>query len=68
VAAVVWRGERNRAHIDLRRHCQRHLPAYKIPDRFLEFSELPRSPSGKLLRRALRDMIAKSPRRTAAEI
>jgi O-succinylbenzoic acid--CoA ligase len=68
VAAVVWRGDRNRAHIDLRRHCQRHLPAYKIPDRFLEFSEIPRSPSGKLLRRALRDMIAESPRRPAAEI
>ena len=39
-------------------------PAYKIPDRFLFLSELPRSPSGKLLRRALREMIAESPERT----
>ena len=60
VAAVVWRGDRNRAHLDLRHHCQRHLPAYKIPDRFLLLAELPRSPSGKLLRRVLREMIAES--------
>ena len=38
---------------------------YKIPDRFLFLSELPRSPSGKLLRRALREMMAESPERTS---
>jgi acyl-CoA synthetase (AMP-forming)/AMP-acid ligase II len=44
------------------------LPGYKIPDRFLFLSELPRSASGKLLRRALRETIAASPRQRAAEI
>jgi o-succinylbenzoate---CoA ligase len=68
VAAVVWRGEPNRARLDLLHHCRKHLPRYKIPDRFLLLSEVPRSPSGKLLRRSLREMIGESLDRTAAEI
>ena len=68
VAAVVWRGDAHRAPLDLHHHCLKHLSGYKIPDRFLLVSELPRSPSGKLLRRALREMIADSPERTTAEI
>ena len=58
VAAVVWRGDPERARLDLLQHCRQHLPTYKIPDRFLVLSTLPRSPSGKLLRRALRELIA----------
>jgi O-succinylbenzoic acid--CoA ligase len=61
VAAVVWSGAAHHAHPDLVHHCQQHLAAYKIPDRFVVLPELPRSPSGKLLRRALRDMIDASP-------
>lgn len=68
LAAVVWRGDKNRAGPDLLDHCRKHLPGYKIPDRFLLFPELPRSPSGKLLRRTLREMITDLPQRTAAEI
>ena len=68
VAAVVWHGDANRAHLDLLQHCRQHLPGYKIPDRFLLVSEVPRSPSGKLLRRTLREMFTESPERTAAEI
>jgi o-succinylbenzoate---CoA ligase len=68
MAAVVWRGDVDRARVDLRDHCRQHLPGYKIPDRFLFLSELPRSASGKLLRRALRETIAASPRQRAAEI
>jgi O-succinylbenzoic acid--CoA ligase len=60
VAAVVWRGDRGRASVQLLDHCRQYLPGYKIPDRFLFLSELPRSPSGKLLRRALREKIAES--------
>ena len=60
VAAVVWSGSPDHARLDLLHHCQQHLPGYKIPDRFLLLSELPRSPSGKLLRRALREMIGES--------
>ncbi len=68
VAAVVWSGAPDRARLDLLHYCQQHLPGYKIPDRFLLLSELPRSPSGKLLRRALREMIGESPGRPEAEV
>jgi o-succinylbenzoate---CoA ligase len=68
VAAVVWSGAPDRAHVDLLHHCQERLPGYKIPDRFLVLAELPRLPSGKLLRRALREMIGESPEQTGAEI
>jgi acyl-coenzyme A synthetase/AMP-(fatty) acid ligase len=34
----------------------------------VQLSELPRSPSGKLLRRALREMIGESPQRSAGEL
>jgi o-succinylbenzoate---CoA ligase len=68
VAAVVWSGEPDQAGPELLRHCQQHLSRYKIPDRFVQLSELPRSPSGKLLRRALREMIGESPQRRAGEL
>ncbi len=38
----------------LRRHCAADLAAFKVPKRFEFVSELPRTPSGKLIRRALR--------------
>jgi O-succinylbenzoic acid--CoA ligase len=68
VAAVVWSGALDRARLDLLHHCQQHLPGYKIPDRFLVLSQLPRSPSGKLLRRALRKIIGESSEQIGAEI
>jgi acyl-CoA synthetase (AMP-forming)/AMP-acid ligase II len=61
VAAVVWDGDPNRAHLALRHHCQQQLPGFKIPDWFLVVSELPRTPSGKLRRSVLREMIIESP-------
>lgn len=39
---------------ELRRHCASELAGYKVPKRFEFVSELPRTSSGKLLRRALR--------------
>ena len=35
----------------LRQHCRAHLSSYKVPVRFEFVSALPRTPSGKLLRR-----------------
>jgi O-succinylbenzoic acid--CoA ligase len=55
VAAVVVR--RNGAVVgaeELRRHCAGLLASYKVPKRFEFVSELPRTASGKLVRRALR--------------
>jgi O-succinylbenzoic acid--CoA ligase len=58
VAAVVWRGhEGTDVESALLAHCRRRLAAYKVPDRFVVVADLPRSPSGKLLRRALRDLL-----------
>jgi acyl-CoA synthetase (AMP-forming)/AMP-acid ligase II len=57
---VVWHGDPDRARLGLLQHCRQHLPGYKIPDRFLLVSEVPRSASGKLLRRALREMLSDS--------
>jgi o-succinylbenzoate---CoA ligase len=68
VAAVVWQGDVDRARVDLLDHCRQHLTGYKIPDRFLFMTELPRSASGKLLRRALRETIAGLPQRPGPEM
>ena len=68
MAAVVWRGDPDHARLDLLHHCRQHLPGYKIPDRFQLLDELPRSASGKLLRRDLRLKISESLERTVAEI
>ncbi|HZF07267.1 MAG TPA: amino acid adenylation domain-containing protein, partial [Thermoanaerobaculia bacterium] len=40
----------------LRRHCQRHLPAYMVPSAFFVLARLPLLPSGKLDRRALAEI------------
>jgi o-succinylbenzoate---CoA ligase len=39
---------------ELRRHCAEHLAGFKVPRRVELAAALPRTPSGKLLRRALR--------------
>jgi len=55
VAAVVVLRDGAEADADeLRRHCRNSLADYKVPKRFEFVEELPRTASGKLLRRALR--------------
>ena len=53
-AVVVLREGAAAGSDDLRRHCAESLASYKVPKRFSFVSELPRTSSGKLLRRALR--------------
>ena len=53
-AVVVLRHGAAAGAAELRRHCAESLATYKVPKRFEFVSELPRSDSGKLLRRALR--------------
>jgi O-succinylbenzoic acid--CoA ligase len=53
-AVVVLRDGAATGSEDLRRHCAGSLAGYKVPKRFEFVSELPRTSSGKLLRRALR--------------
>ncbi|WP_245623126.1 AMP-binding protein [Spirillospora albida] len=60
------RGERVVAHVvehpaypfsadELRRHCERYLSHYKVPEEFRQRTELPRNALGKIVRRRLRD-------------
>lgn len=53
-AVVVARGDAAVSPEDLREHCARELAGFKVPKRFEFVSELPRTTTGKLMRRALR--------------
>ena len=53
-AVVVLREDAELPTEELRRHCAGVLAGYKVPKRIEIASALPRTPSGKLLRRALR--------------
>lgn len=44
----------------VREHCRARLAAFKVPDRVLLRDALPRNPSGKVLKRVLRDEVASS--------
>jgi o-succinylbenzoate---CoA ligase len=57
VAAVVWRGDAENAEQCLLDHCRKRLAPFKVPARIDVLGELPRSPSGKLLRRKLRERL-----------
>ncbi len=53
-AVVVLRGDARVGAEDLRSHCASELAGYKVPKRYEFVDELPRTGSGKLMRRALR--------------
>jgi len=53
-AVVVLESEAEVSPDELRRHCAESLAGFKVPKRVELASALPRTPSGKLMRRALR--------------
>ncbi len=53
-AVVVLRGEAEISADELRSHCAAELAGYKVPKRVEFVAELPRTGSGKVMRRALR--------------
>jgi len=57
IAAVIWDGVSDLAEATLLEHCRGRLATYKIPDRIILLSAIPRSPSGKLLRGSLRALL-----------
>ena len=57
VSFVVMR-EGLKADVDeLRQFAQKHLADYKVPERFVFVTELPKTPSGKVLRRELKERL-----------
>ena len=58
VALVVLRDGARLNEDTLRAHCRARLAAFKVPDRFVLRGALPRNPSGKVLKRVLRDEVA----------
>jgi long-chain acyl-CoA synthetase len=67
VKLIVVRRDSALAEGDLIEHCRKHLTAYKLP-KYVEFrtEPLPKTPIGKVLRRALRDEQAAGRRALAA--
>ena len=59
VAIVVPRGEV--AAEALIAHCREHLASFKVPKAVHLVGELPKSPSGKILKRALRERWEREP-------
>lgn len=55
VAAVVPRADVTLSADDVTTHCREHLAGFKTPKRVFFVDALPKNPSGKLLKRALRE-------------
>ncbi|ATN37411.1 acyl-CoA synthetase (plasmid) [Rhizobium sp. ACO-34A] len=55
VAAVVLAENRSLSFEELLQHCQKSLAKFKCPKDLVILPELPRNPSGKVLKRVLRD-------------
>lgn len=55
VAFVVPRGTTVLSPADLMKHCRERLAVYKVPKTFRIVDDLPKTSTGKILRRALRD-------------
>ena len=44
----------------LQHHCRAKLAGFKVPKELIARTELPRNPSGKILKRALREELARA--------
>jgi len=58
VAVVVFKPGETLSLEALRRHCRQRLASFKVPKELIVRSHLPRNPSGKILKRVLREEIA----------
>jgi fatty-acyl-CoA synthase len=58
VAVVVIDPGQSLDYASLAAHCRAHLAGFKVPDRLVLRDSLPRNPSGKVLKRALREELS----------
>ena len=58
VAAVVLAEGQAVTYQELLDHCRTHLAGFKCPKDMVVLAQLPRNPSGKVLKRALRELDA----------
>ena len=63
VAVVVLRASAVLTLDDVTRHCRAHLAGFKVPRALIVRDALPRNPSGKVLKRVLREELARSAQR-----
>ncbi|MFO0998690.1 MAG: AMP-binding protein, partial [Alphaproteobacteria bacterium] len=61
VAVVVLNEGAALSLADLARHCREHLASFKVPRQLSLIDALPRNPSGKVLKRVLRDRLMNQP-------
>ena len=54
VAFIVLRGGFQAEPIELRQFAQKHLADYKVPEKFVFLAEMPKNPTGKVHRGALK--------------
>jgi long-chain acyl-CoA synthetase len=55
LACVQLREGQQMTESELRAYCREHLPPFMLPDAFLFYDELPKSPAGKILKKRLRE-------------
>jgi fatty-acyl-CoA synthase len=58
VAVVVVDSGQSLDYASLAAHCRAHLAGFKVPDRLVLRDSLPRNPSGKVLKRVLREELS----------
>jgi acyl-CoA synthetase (AMP-forming)/AMP-acid ligase II len=66
VAVVVLQPGTSIEQSELEHHCRAHLAAFKVPRQLVVREVLPRNPSGKVLKRLLRDELGADPRLDAS--
>jgi acyl-CoA synthetase (AMP-forming)/AMP-acid ligase II len=54
-AAIVLKEGSTATAEEINDYCRKHLAVYKVPSEFEFLKELPKSPTGKILKRILRD-------------
>ena len=57
VAVVVLNAGETLDYEALATHCRAHLAGFKVPKELILREQLPRNPSGKMLKRVLRDQL-----------